>query len=70
MAQTLQNLLSETRTYQNEGKTHREDKKALKAKFRAILDSYIQQREALNNLTQGRAVKDLQEQARTQVNNL
>jgi cytochrome c556 len=70
MAQTLQNLLSETQAYQSGVKTHREGKNALKAKFRAILDSYIQQRDALNTLTQGRAVKDLQESARSQVDNL
>jgi hypothetical protein len=70
MAEKLQNLLVETQTYQSGVKTHREGKMALKAKFRAILDSYIQQRDALNTLTQGRAVKDLQENARTQVDNL
>jgi hypothetical protein len=70
MAQELQELLSETRTYQDGVKTHREGKNVLKAKFRAILDSYIQQREALNTLTQGRAVKDLQEHSRSQVDNL
>jgi cytochrome c556 len=70
MAQTLQNLLSETQTYQSGVKTHREGKNALKAKFRDILDSYMQQRDALNTLTQGRAVKDLQESARSQVENL
>lgn len=70
MAVELQKLLSETRTYQSEVKAHRQGKNALKAKFRAILDSYIQQREALNTLTQGRAVKDLQEHSRSQVDNL
>lgn len=70
MAEKLQNLLVETQTYQSGVKTHREGKMALKAKFRAILDSYIQQRDVLNTLTQGRAVKDLQENARTQVDNL
>jgi hypothetical protein len=70
MAQELQKLLLETQTYQNGVKAHREGKNALKAKFRAILDSYIQQREALNTLTQGRAVKDLQEHSRSQVDSL
>jgi hypothetical protein len=70
MAAELQKLLSETRTYQNEVRTHRDGKSALKAKFRAILDNYIQQRDALNTLTQGRAVKELQEHTRSQVDNL
>ena len=70
MVQELQKLLSETRTYQSDTKAHQQGKNALKAKFRAILDSYIQQREALNTLTQGRAVKDLQEHSRSQVDNL
>lgn len=70
MAAELQKLLSETRSYQNEVRTHREGKSALKVKFRAILDNYIQQRDALNTLTQGRAVKDLQEHTRSQVDNL
>lgn len=70
MALELQKLLAETRTYQNETKAHQQTKSALKAKFRAILDNYIQQRDALNTLTQGRAVKDLQEHSRSQVDNL
>lgn len=70
MAETLQKLVSETQSYQNGVKAHREGKSALKAKFRAILDSYIQQREALNTLTQGRAVKDLQENTRSQIDSL
>jgi predicted RNA-binding protein YlxR (DUF448 family) len=70
MVAELQKLLSETRSYQDGVKSHRASKTALKAKFRAILDSYIQQRDALNTLTQGRAVKDLQENARSQVDNL
>lgn len=70
MAATLSKLLSETRTHQNQENTHRESKSVLKAKFRALLDTYIQQREALNTLTNGRAVKDLQEHMRTQVENL
>ncbi len=70
MAAELQKLLSEARTYQNEVRTHHEGKSGLKIKFRAILDNYIQQRDALNTLTQGRAVKDLQEHTRSQVDNL
>ncbi|GAB3322657.1 hypothetical protein GCM10027299_18300 [Larkinella ripae] len=70
MAGTLQNLLSEARTYQNEGKAYREAKSALKARFRALLETYIQQREGLNTLTQGRAVKELQEHIRSQVDQL
>jgi hypothetical protein len=70
MAVELQKVLTEARTYQSEAKSHRASKNALKAKFEAILDSYIQQRDALNTLTQGRAVKDLQESTRSQVDNL
>jgi len=70
MALELQKLLSEAQSYQNEGRTYRQGKNALKAKFRVILDSYIQQRESLNTLTQGRAIRDLQEQSRSQVDNL
>ena len=70
MATELQKLLSETRTYQSEQKAYRQGKNALKAKFRALLDTYIQQREALNALTNGRAVKELQEHIRTQVEHL
>jgi alpha-D-ribose 1-methylphosphonate 5-triphosphate synthase subunit PhnG len=70
MAAELQKMLTEARSSQNEGKAYREGRTALKAKFRAILDNYIQQRDALNTLTQGRAVKDLQENSRSQVENL
>ena len=70
MAAELQKLLSETRTYQNDRKAHQQGRSVLKSKFRAILDSYMQQRDALNTLTQGRAVKDLQENVRSQVDNL
>jgi hypothetical protein len=70
MVAELQKLLSETRSYQDGVKSHRASKTVLKEKFRAILDSYIQQRDALNTLTQGRVVKDLQESARGQVENL
>jgi hypothetical protein len=70
MAQGLQKLLVETQAYQSGVKTHREGKSALKAKFRAILDTYIQQRDALNTLTQGRAVKDLQDHCRSQIETL
>lgn len=70
MATELQKLLSEIRTYQNQVKAHQEGKNALKAKFRALLDSYIQQREVLTVLTSGRVVKELQENFRSQVDNL
>ncbi len=70
MAAELQKLLSETRSYQDGVKTHRTGKDALKAKFRAILNHYIQQRDALNTLTSGRIIKELQENARSQVDNL
>ncbi len=70
MAAMLENLLSETRSYQKAQKAQREEKDALKGRFRALLETYIQQREALNALTQGRAVKDLQEHLRSQVDQL
>lgn len=70
MAVMLENLLAETRSYQKAQKVQREEKNALKGRFRALLESYIQQREALNALTQGRAVKDLQEHLRSQVDQL
>jgi hypothetical protein len=70
MAQTLQNLLSEARSHQNEVRLQQEAKKGLKAKFMAILDHYVLQRDAMNALTQGRLIKELQENTRSQVNNL
>lgn len=70
MAAMLENLLAETRSYQKAQKAQREEKDALKGRFRALLETYIQQREALNALTQGRAVKDLQEHLRSQVDQL
>lgn len=70
MAQMLQNLLSETRSHQNEVKGQLEAKKGLKAKFMAILEHYMGQREVLNALTQGRLIKELQENARSQVTNM
>jgi hypothetical protein len=70
MTQTLQNLLSEARSYQNEVRVQQEAKKGLKAKFMAILDHYVLQRDAMNALTQGRLIKELQENTRSQVNNL
>lgn len=70
MAQMLSNLLAETRSHQNEVKLQLDAKKGLKAKFMAILEHYMGQREVLNALTQGRLIKELQENARTQVANL
>jgi len=70
MAQTLQNLLSEARSHQNEVRLQLETKKGLKAKFMAVLDHYVLQRDAMNALTQGRLIKELQENTRSQVNNL
>lgn len=70
MVQMLSNLLSETRSHQNEVKTQLDAKKGLKAKFMAILEHYMGQREVLNALTQGRLIKELQENARSQVTNL
>lgn len=70
MAVNLQNLLSEARSYQKQVNDHLESKGALKDKFSALLEGYIQQRDALNMLTQGRAVRDLQDQVRQQLLNL
>ena len=70
MAQTLQNLLAETRSHQSEVKGQLEAKKGLKAKFMAFLEHYMGQREVLNALTQGRLIKELQENTRSQVTNL
>lgn len=70
MAAMLENMLSETRSYQKAQKIRHEEKNVLKGQFRALLETYIQQREALNALTQGRAVKDLQEHIRSQLDQL
>ena len=70
MSATLRDLLSETRTHQSEGKSHRETKNVLKAKFVALLDHYILHREQLNAITQGRLIRELQEHVRSQVDNL
>ena len=70
MADKLDKMLQEARTYQSEVKLHQEEKKALKAKFGAILRHYMLQREALNSLTQGRALRELEENVQQQLNNL
>ncbi|GAB3902240.1 BfmA/BtgA family mobilization protein [Spirosoma agri] len=70
MAKKLDDLLSETRSHQSEVKTQLEAKKGLKAKFMGILDHYAMQRESLNAITQGRLIKELHDNARSQVNNL
>ena len=70
MADKLEKMLQEARTYQNEVKLHQQEKKALKAKFGAILKHYMLQREALNSLTQGRALRELEENVQQQLNNL
>ncbi|WP_020600313.1 BfmA/BtgA family mobilization protein [Spirosoma panaciterrae] len=70
MAQMLQNLLSETRSHQNEVKTQLKAKQSLKAKFTAILNHYILHREQMNAITQGRLIKELQENSYSQVTNL
>jgi hypothetical protein len=69
-ATTLTNLLAETRSYRNEVQTQAKTKESLKARFRAILDHYILHREALNSLTQGRALRELEENVRSQVDHL
>ncbi len=70
MAQKLDKLIEETRTHQNEVKAQVKTKESLKAKFVAILNHYILHREQMNAITQGRLIKELQENAQSQVNNL
>ncbi|WP_018622703.1 BfmA/BtgA family mobilization protein [Spirosoma luteum] len=70
IAQTLTDLLSETRSHQNQVRVQFEEKEGLKAKFIRILDHYALQREALNAITQGRLIKELKDNVHSQVNNL
>lgn len=70
MADTLDNLLSEARSYQKQVRAQFEEKKGLKAKFTAILNHYILHREQMNAITQGRLIKELQENVHSQVANL
>lgn len=70
MAQKLDKLLEETRMHQSEVKVQTKTKEGLKAKFMAIFDHYALQREALNALTQGRLIRELSDNVRSQVNNL
>lgn len=70
MAEKLDKFIKETQTHQNEIRLQQQEKKGLKGKFGAILDHYIQHREALNAITQGRLIKELQDYVRSQVNNL
>lgn len=70
MAATLSQLLSETQSYRNEVQTQAKTEKGLKARFRAILDHYILQRETLNAITQSRLIRELQEHSREQLNHL
>ncbi|RZK27793.1 MAG: hypothetical protein EOO61_22945 [Hymenobacter sp.] len=70
MADKLSKFIEETKTHRNEVKLQAETKKGLKAKFGAILNHYILQREVLNSLTQGRAIRELEENVRRQVDTL
>ncbi|GAB4041867.1 BfmA/BtgA family mobilization protein [Spirosoma gilvum] len=70
MVQKLDKLLEETRTHRNEVNAQVKTKESLKARFVAILNHYILHREQLNALTQGRLIKELQENAQSQVANL
>lgn len=70
IALTLADLLAETKSHQKQVEAQLEEKKGLKAKFRAILDHYALQREALNAITQGRLIKELKDNAHNQVDNL
>jgi hypothetical protein len=70
MAQKLNKWLKEDEQRQKDTKLQQEQKKGLKAKFSAILNHYIVQRETLNALTQGRAIRELEENVRGQVENL
>jgi hypothetical protein len=70
IAKTLTDLLSETKSHQKQVRAQFEEKEGLKAKFIRILDHYALQREALNAITQGRLIKELKDNAQSQVNNL
>lgn len=61
--ESLQSAVDELRDY-------KESKEALKAKYEAILEHYIEQREALNGITQGKQIKDLQMFIAYQLNNI
>jgi predicted DNA-binding protein len=61
--ESLQSAVDELRDY-------KESKEALKAKYEAILEHYIEQREALNGITQGKQIKDLQMFIAYQFNNI
>lgn len=70
IAKTLTYLLAETQSHQKQVRAQFEEKEGLKAKFIRILDHYALQREALNAITQGRLIKELKDNAHSQVNNL
>lgn len=70
IAKTLTDLLAETKSHQKQVRAQFEEKEGLKAKFIRILDHYALQREALNAITQGRLIKELKDNAHSQVNNL
>ncbi len=70
MAEKLSKFIEETQTHQKAVQLQVETKKGLKSKFGAILNHYMLQREMLNSLTQGRAIRELEENVRSQVENL
>jgi hypothetical protein len=70
MAEKLSKFIEETQTHQKAAQLQADTKKGLKAKFGAILQHYMLQREMLNSLTQGRAIRELEENVRSQVDNL
>jgi hypothetical protein len=70
MVQKLDKLIEETRTHRNEVNAQAKTKEGLKSRFVAILNHYILHREQMNAITQGRLIKELQENAQSQVNNL
>uniref|UniRef100_UPI00036AE743 BfmA/BtgA family mobilization protein n=1 Tax=Spirosoma panaciterrae TaxID=496058 RepID=UPI00036AE743 len=70
MAEKLNKWLEEDERRQKDIRLQQEQKKGLKARFSAILNHYMVQRETLNALTQGRSIRELEENVRAQVENL
>lgn len=60
----------DTQRILNEITAQRQDKEALKGEFEAILENYITQRDALNSLTQGKQIRELQQFAARQLENM
>lgn len=69
-AQSLQRTREGLQKAVDELRTYKESKEALKAKYEAILVHYIQQRETLNGVTQGKQIRELQTLVLQQLNNI